>query len=102
MGVQDGTVGEPHQDVLGRGVDRGDLDSGLRTPVPAPVAAELEAGDALARQRGPQLRGHAKDRVAFGHAPMLSEAGPVCPTDAGRDSGPTTARTGGLGRAGGG
>ena len=33
----------------------------------------------LPDERGPQLRGHAKDRVAFGHTPMLSEAGAGVP-----------------------
>ena len=45
--------------------------SGARRP--RGIAPDLERGDLLADERGPQLRGRPEDRVAFGHAVIVPD-----------------------------
>src|SRR5205807_4157949 len=61
------TVGEVHEEVLARGVDRGDLGARFRSASTARIAAHLELDEAFADERRAQSRRGAKDRVTFGH-----------------------------------
>jgi hypothetical protein len=67
VGVQHVAVGEVHEQVLARRLDRGDLGSGFRSAPAAGIPSHLEFHDLLSDQGRPQPGGYSKDRVALGH-----------------------------------